>query len=164
MFLGFPCGSAGKESARNAGDLGSIPGLERSPGEGKSYPLQYSGLENSMDWIAHGVPKSHSQLSKTEQFSLRLLSPWRYFWVKTELNHDFIWYQQRKRWLTAFSIHLKKFSCLHKFKRVWLKNNGGECNSFPLWLEEDQVLIIAEAEWWRFILSFSTFFLYLTFS
>ena len=44
-----PCGSAGKESACNVGDLGSIPGLGRSPGEGKGYPLQYSGLENSMD-------------------------------------------------------------------------------------------------------------------
>ena len=49
--LGFPCGSAGEESAYNAGDLGSIPGLVRSPGEGKGYPLQYSGLENSMDCI-----------------------------------------------------------------------------------------------------------------
>ena len=48
VFLVFPGGSAGKESACNAGDLGSIPGLERSPGEGNSYPLQYSGLENSM--------------------------------------------------------------------------------------------------------------------
>ena len=44
-ILGFPGGSAGKESAYNAGDLGSIPGLGRSPGEGKGYPLQYSGLE-----------------------------------------------------------------------------------------------------------------------
>ena len=43
------CGSAGKESARNAGDLGSIPGLGRFLGEGKGYPLQYSGLEHSMD-------------------------------------------------------------------------------------------------------------------
>ena len=49
VFLGFPGGSAGKESARNAGDLGSTPGLGRSPGEGKGYPLQYSGLEYSMD-------------------------------------------------------------------------------------------------------------------
>ena len=47
--LGFPCGSAGKETIYNAGDLGSIPGLGRSPGEGKGSPLQYSGLENSMD-------------------------------------------------------------------------------------------------------------------
>ena len=52
---GFPCGSAGKESACNVGDLGSIPELERSPGEGKGYPLQYSALENSMDCIVHGL-------------------------------------------------------------------------------------------------------------
>ena len=46
VFLGFPGGSVGKESACNVGDLGSIPGLGRSPGEGNGYPLQYSGLEN----------------------------------------------------------------------------------------------------------------------
>ena len=51
-----------KESACNAGDLGSIPGLGRSPGEGKGYPLQYSGLENSMDCIALGVAKIWIQL------------------------------------------------------------------------------------------------------
>ena len=63
VFLGFPCGSAGKESASNTGDLGSIPGLGRSPGEGKGYPVQYSGLENSMDCRGHGVTKSQTQLS-----------------------------------------------------------------------------------------------------
>ena len=51
---GFPCGSAGKESTCNAGNLGSIPGLGRSLGEGKGYPLQYSGLENSIDCTVHG--------------------------------------------------------------------------------------------------------------
>ena len=61
--MGFPGGSAGKESARNAGDLGLIPGLGRSPGEGKGYPLQYSGLENSLDYIVHGVAKSQTRLS-----------------------------------------------------------------------------------------------------
>ena len=60
---GFPSGSTGKESSRNEGDLGSIPGLGRSPGEGKGYPLQYSGLENSMDCIGYGVTKSQTQLS-----------------------------------------------------------------------------------------------------
>ena len=60
VFLGFPCGSAGKESACNVGDLGLIPGLGRSPGEGKGYPLQYSGLEYSMDCIVHGVAKSQT--------------------------------------------------------------------------------------------------------
>ena len=59
-MVGFPCGSAGKESACNAGDLGSIPGLGRSLGEGKGYLLQYSGLENSMDCIVHGVTKSRT--------------------------------------------------------------------------------------------------------
>ena len=54
----FPGGLAGKELACNVGDLGSIPGLGRSPGEGKGYPLQYSGLENSMNYIVHGVAKS----------------------------------------------------------------------------------------------------------
>ena len=60
VFLGFPGGSADKESACNAGDLGSIPELGRSPGEVKGYPLQYSGLENSMDWIVHGAAKSQT--------------------------------------------------------------------------------------------------------
>ena len=63
VFLGFPCGSAGKESACNAGDPGSIPGLGRCHGEGKGYPLQYSGLENSMDYTVHRVAKSWTQLS-----------------------------------------------------------------------------------------------------
>ena len=62
VFLGFSGGSAGKESSHNAGDLDSIPGLGRSPGEGNSYPLQYSGLENSMDCIVHGVAESQIQL------------------------------------------------------------------------------------------------------
>ena len=64
VYLGFPCGSAGKESAYNAGDLGSIPGLGIPSAEGKGCPLQYFGLENSMDCIVHGgVTKSWTQLS-----------------------------------------------------------------------------------------------------
>ena len=63
IFLGFPGGLAGKESACNAGDLGLIPGLGRSPGERKGYPLQYSGLENSVDYMVHGVAKSWTQRS-----------------------------------------------------------------------------------------------------
>ena len=61
VFLGFPRGSAGKESACNVGDLGLIPGLGRSPGEGKGYPFQCSGLENSIDCIVHGVTKSQTR-------------------------------------------------------------------------------------------------------
>ena len=60
VFLGFLCGSAGKESAYSAGDLGWE---DLNPGEGKGYPLQYSGLENSMDCILHGVAKSWTWLS-----------------------------------------------------------------------------------------------------
>ena len=63
VSLGFPCGSAGKESACNAGDLSSVPGLGRSLGEGKGNPLQYSVLENSMNCIVHGVTKSWTWLS-----------------------------------------------------------------------------------------------------
>ena len=57
MIKGFPGGSAGKESTYNVGDLGSIPGLARSPGKRNSYPLQYSGLENSMDCIVQGLQR-----------------------------------------------------------------------------------------------------------
>ena len=61
VFLGFPGGSAGKESACNAGELGSIPGLGRSPGEGISTPVFC--LDDSMDGIVHGFTKSWTQLS-----------------------------------------------------------------------------------------------------
>ena len=57
-FEGFPCDSANKECACNAGDLGFIPELERCPGEEKGYPLQYSCLEKSMDCTIHGATKS----------------------------------------------------------------------------------------------------------
>ena len=71
-FLSFPLlSSAGKESACNVGDLGLTPGLERSPGEGKGYPLQYSGLENSIHCIVHGVTESDT----TERLSVM------WFWV-----------------------------------------------------------------------------------
>ena len=68
MKKGFPGGSDGKESACNAEDLGLIPTLGRSPGVGNGYPLQYSGLENSMNREAwqvtiHGVEKSWTRLS-----------------------------------------------------------------------------------------------------
>ena len=67
--MGFSCGSAGKESACNVGDLSSIPGLGRSPGEEKGSPLQYSGLENSMDCIVHRA----AELDMTERLSLHFI-------------------------------------------------------------------------------------------
>ena len=66
LLMGFPCVSAGKESACSAGYLGSVPGLGRSPGEGKMYPLQYSGLENSMDLYR---PWGRKESDMTEQLS-----------------------------------------------------------------------------------------------
>ena len=76
VFLGCPCGSAGKESTCNAGDLGSTLGLGRSPREGKGCPLQYSGLENSMDyspWVAKSQTRIcdlHFYFSRTKNLAL----------------------------------------------------------------------------------------------
>ena len=93
VFLGFLGGSAAKETACNVGDLGSIPGLGRSPGEGKGYPLQCSGLKNSMDGIVHRVEKSWTELSDFRFSSVRgpqkfirvkmniPLSSWGIFWA-----------------------------------------------------------------------------------
>ena len=75
-ILGFPGGSDGKESACNVGDLGSISGLGRSPGEGKGYPVLYFGLENSMYSIVHGVAKSWTQLSNFHFHFFHILSPY----------------------------------------------------------------------------------------
>ena len=75
----FLCGSAGKETVCNAGDLGSIPGLGKSPGEGKGYSLQYFGLENSMDCIIHGVSKSETWVSDFHFTSLH--------WQADSFNH-----------------------------------------------------------------------------
>jgi len=71
-FLSFPGGSDGKESAYNTGDLGVIPGLGRSPGEGNGYSLQYSCLENPMDRgaLAHHSPWGHNESDTTERLSL----------------------------------------------------------------------------------------------
>ena len=63
VAMGFPDSSVGKESACNAGDLGSIPGLGRSPGEGEGYPLQYSCPENPMD---RGNPAGYNPYGLTE--------------------------------------------------------------------------------------------------
>ena len=67
--MGSPGGSAGKESSCNVGELGSIPGLGRSPGEGNGYPPQYSGLENSIDCIVHGVTKSRTHMTERLTFN-----------------------------------------------------------------------------------------------
>ena len=68
--MSFPPGSAGKDSTCNVGDLDSIPGLGRAPGEGKGYPLQYAGLENFMDGLYS--PRGRKESDTTEQLSLSL--------------------------------------------------------------------------------------------
>ena len=77
--MGFPCGSADKESTCNAGDLVSIPGLGSSPGERKGYPLQYSGLENSLGYRPWGLKESDN----IESLSLSLR---RYFKILIYFN------------------------------------------------------------------------------
>ena len=72
--MGFPGGSAGKESTCSEGDMGSIPGLGRSAGKGKGYPHQYSGQENSMSYIVHGIAKSQTKLSDFHFLSFRGLN------------------------------------------------------------------------------------------
>ena len=78
IFLGLPCDSAGQESTCNVGDVCSIPGLRRSPGDVKGYPLQYSGLENSMNCMVHGITKSRTQPSNF------------HFHFKKKLNQDHV--------------------------------------------------------------------------
>ena len=108
VFLGFPGGSNGKESGCNAGDLGSIPGLGRSPGEGEGYPLQYSGLENSMDYIVHGVTNSWTQLNDFH-FHFR---PTHGVWSEADLGgctcswHNSCSWGRRRTW----SFYLQKAS------------------------------------------------------
>ena len=76
-----------KESTSNAGDLGSILGLGRSPGEGKGYPLQYSGLEKFMDYIVHGVTKNQTQLSDCHFFTFQFGYTFKFekHWSKKEV-------------------------------------------------------------------------------
>ena len=117
MALGFPGGSDSKESACNAGDQCSIPGLGRSPGEGNGYPLQCYGLENSMDreaWqaIVHGVAKSWTQLS---DFHSKMV----FITIKT------CWRQSRAHCMllvccTLFEYHTVCVYKNHGFDHTWL--------------------------------------------
>ena len=86
-ILGLPCGSTGKESICNVGDLSSISGLGRSPGEGKGYPLQYSGLENPHGQRSHGVTKSRTRLS---DFHFHIMRGHFTKWSKTHIWKSFV--------------------------------------------------------------------------
>ena len=99
VSLGFPCGSAGKEPTCNVGDMGSVPGLGRSPGEGKGYPLQYSVVENYMNCIVHGVAKSQTRLSNFHFTSLFSIM-WHFKLASVLLNELPRWYQWQRMCLS----------------------------------------------------------------
>ena len=141
-ILGLPCGSAGKESTCNVRDLDTIPGLGTSPGEGKGYPLQYSGLENSMDCIAHGVTNSWTWLSDFQfncplGFLFHQTFPW--YWSQVsrsadglevglecgsylKLIHDGGWWQKHlNSWLSPSQALLLHFGI--RVLRLWFMDN-----------------------------------------
>ena len=103
-MMGFPGGSAGEESACNAGDLGSIPGLGRSSGKGKGCPLQYFGLENSMDCIDHGVRKSQTQLSDFHFTSLHM-----YVYTHTCI-HTYVYITHTHVYIHMYTLHTQEWN------------------------------------------------------
>ena len=119
VFLGFPGGSTGKESVCNAGDLGLIPGLGRSSGEGKGYPLQYSGLENSMDCIGHRVAKNQTRLSDIH---------FTHFTIGSEWSHQDLveWSQKRGNSLPLSLDFISKVSVYRYLKSLSWENFSTE--------------------------------------
>ena len=115
VFLGFPCGSTGKESTYNVGNLVLIPGLGRSPGEGKGYPLQYSGLENFMPCIVHGVSKSWTR----SNFLFHVHNIWIHSenWINRNLRFGWKGQDNIMRLGLNFSIISK-----HRKEKQFLKN------------------------------------------
>ena len=108
-------GSAGKESACNVGDLGSIPGLGRSSGEGKGYQLQYFGMENSMDCTVHGVAKSRTQLSnchftfgrkKVCEVFCQRVQTWRLFSLNGLAHHSILSTKKSCWYIQVFNKYL----------------------------------------------------------
>ena len=127
VFLGgFPGGSAGKESACSAGDLGSIPGLGRSPGKGKGYRLQYSGLENSMDTV-HGVAKSRTRLS--DFHSVQCIPRTK------EIHHE----------KHSFPVSLI-LVCIMK---GWCAPDGAQVHIFPRWATLKDTISLSSQSLWK---------------
>ena len=114
---GFPGGSAGKGYACNVGDLGLIPGLGRSPGEGKGYPLQHSGLENSTDCIVHGVAKSRTRLSNFTFMSLSVLFLTLSIIILRLSHYSFLWLSSILWYICGTTIFLSSHNLL---MNIWL--------------------------------------------
>ena len=100
--VGFPGDSDDKESACRVGDLGLIPVLWRSPGEGNGYPLPFSGLENSMDCIVHGAAKSWTRLSIIEVANLK------YWWTTICLSVPSVIIKPKLEMLKKLEPHAEK--------------------------------------------------------
>ena len=112
LSVGLPGGSAGKGSACNAGDLGSIPGLGRSPGGGKGYSLQYSRLENSVDCMVHGVAKSLTRLSNVHNLCTNFATP-----QNLQLFHNLVCFQVMGLFIQFSSVW--SLSRVQLFATLW---------------------------------------------
>ena len=141
VFLGFPCGSAGKESACNVGDLGLIPALGRSPGEWKGYPFQYSGLENSMDCIVQGVAKSWTRLSDSLSFTCFLWLAHQFPPADKQYNICHIWrLHQRKGAAPVTGLNTDRrclgstVYLLHRSRQLSLHLQWLRCAGRDVWL------------------------------
>ena len=138
---GFPGGSAGKESACNVGDLDSTPGLGRSPGEGKGYPFQFSGLENSMDCLVMGSQRVEhdwmtfsSEELRDERLCIQICAQWIWgrlccLWVawSSEYNH-----------FSDFIQTIQNFGTRHSFLLLWLTTR--KASSIPTQLPSQPVM------------------------
>ena len=118
------------------GDLGLIPGLERSPGEGKGYPLQYSGLESSMDCIAHGVAKSWTQLSNfLFHFHLPIWGYWSFSWqsefqLALHPTQHFTWYTLHMSEISRWQYTALTYS-FPNLEPVRCSMSGSNVSSWP---------------------------------
>ena len=132
-FRGFPCGSAGKESTCNMEDLGSIPGLGRSPGEGKGYPLQYSGLENSVDYIVHGVVKSQTRPSDFDFHFIHIFMAVRGLSCSTRDLQSPLWHVGSSSLIRNES----QAPCIGSMESYPLDYQGGPCGCFQTFQYEN---------------------------
>ena len=128
LEAGFPCGSAGKESACNAGDLGSIPRLGRCPGGGHGNPLQYSYLENlhGQRSLADYSPWGRKELDTTEQLSLSLSSKM----DVSKLRKRMMWYKAVCSMAAAQALHRNLLKNKRSISIPDLGDRAGHCNKF----------------------------------